>query len=554
MLALVLAACVAAAVAGVCLATAVLPGFNDAFMYMSLGEHLARGEGYRSSTFMLPDLIQPPLYPIGIAAGLFVTRSPLAVAVAIQCACAALSVVGLVHLHRWLWGDRGWFFTAVVASSCPVLGLSGMLGSEPLFCCLVIGSFTLAIAGYRTQSAGLVALSALLAGLSVLTRPEGLLVAALVVALPLASAGPPVRRGIRAAIALGMVAAVLTPYALFLHARLGYYTVTPKAVFNMTQAELLQDLEWRPDQVAFLARDARITNALMPDLRNLVLTEKFLHPEIDVRHLFPVHPHHPVLAVLQSLPGTLRLIAWMGVKRLGLLHPVFVALSVLAVVRGFRAARLDWPLLALVGLIASNVIPSILRGLVTEARFLAAATLLCAPLVGRGASLFTEFVRERVPWTPRWTRTVPIGVGLALVVVSLPPLVALARDSGSGGDHTAAIRAGEACVRELPRGARIMSLNVRCPYLVHGTHFPFPYVESPGELASYLEQNAIGFVELNVDDASHHVSPVIRALTTQAGLPDEWTPIGDPAARFRLFRIGRVGLSDEPTPRADTRP
>jgi hypothetical protein len=544
---LVLAACVAAAVAGVCAATAVLPWFNDAFMYMSLAEHLARGEGYRSSTFMLPDLIQPPLYPMVIAAGLFVTRNALAVAVAVQCGCVALSVVGLVQLHRWLWGNHGWVFTAVIASCCPVLGLSGMLASEPVFCCLLIWSFTLAIAGYKTQSPGRAAVSALLAGLSVLTRPEGLALAVLVIALPLCSAGPPLRRGARAAIALGVVASVLTPYALFTHAHLGYYTLTPKADYNVTLAELLQDIEWRPDQAGIRARDARIISALMPDHRNLVLTEKFLHPEIDVRPLFPLRTHHPIRALLRSLPGALRLLLWMGVKRLGLLHPAFVALSAFAFVRGFRAARFNWPLLALVALIAVNLIPSVLRDFIMEARFLAAATLLCAPLIGRGASLLIDFARDRLPSTPGWTRALPIGVGLALIGVSLPPLVALAGDSGSGGDHTAMVEAGKTCVHDLPQGARIASLNVRCPFLVNGTHFLLPYVESLGELTSYLDQNDVEFVELNVDDASRHVSPVIRALTTQAGVPGEWTLIGDPLAHFRLFRIRRARLSAEPS-------
>jgi hypothetical protein len=547
---LVLAACVAVAVTGGCLATAVLSKFNDAFIYMSIAEHLARGEGYRSSSFMLPELIEPPLYPLLIAAGLLVTRNPFAVTIAIQCGCAALSVVGLVHLHRWLWGDTGWRFTAVVAAFCPALGLAAMLASEPIFCCLLVWSFTLAVAGYHTQKASRVFLSALLAGLSVLARPEGLALTGLIVVMPLFAAGSLARRSANSAIAAGTAAALLVPYVLFVHSHLGYYTVTPKVVFNLTQAHLLEDIEWQPEELGIRSRDARITAALMPDHRELVLTEKFLHPEIDVRSLFPLRPHHPWLSLLRSLRGGLRIFVWVGVKRLGILNPLLVALTVLAAVRGLRATRFNWPMLALIGLIAANLVPSLVRGFIVESRFLAGATLLCAPLVGYGASLLLDLARRRLPSTPGWTNASAVGVGLLLAGVSLPPLVALAHESGSGGDSSAMREEGEACVRLMPQGATIASLNFRCPFLVHGTHFLLPYVQSIGELSSYLDQHAVSYVEVDRDAVAQHVSRVIRDLGTQGGLPG-WTPLGDTTGQLLFFHIERNRPSDEPSPRGD---
>src|SRR3712207_4173491 len=89
---------------------------QDAVHYLSIAEHLARGEGYRSAIHLFPDLMQPPLFPLLIAGFMKVLGSSLLAARVVVVLSELGTLLLLYRIHTQVFGARGRVFTALCAA------------------------------------------------------------------------------------------------------------------------------------------------------------------------------------------------------------------------------------------------------------------------------------------------------------------------------------------------------------------------------------------------------------------------------------------------------
>jgi hypothetical protein len=484
----------------VCILLEPVPYYNDAFIYLSLGEHLAHGQGFHSSLFIFHDLIQPPLYPLAIAAGALVT-TPLRAAIAITVLSWALTIPALVRIHVGLFGRRGWHVVAASVAVFPMLSLSSILVTEPLFVCLTAWSVAFAFEAVEADRVRPALLAGLLIGLSILARPEGVLTAAVLGGLGLA------RRRWRFVVAAPLVASTLVlPYGLFLYSQLGYLTIIPKVRFNQPYAEALRRVDWPADQAAMPRRDQRITTTLMADHTNLVLPYAFTHPEFDPLSQFPLRENSEGLAsrVRDGLAAA-RLILWTGVKAIGFWNPLALLVMLLALRRRPRDR-----VIATVALVAILLVPSLSSALNLETRFLTVSSVLSLILLGGGIAPAQDWLTKRLPWRPL--------LPMLVVAVYAGFLVRAAHPRDRENERVL----GERCQRLIPTGANVMSHNARCAYLIHGSYFLLPYAEDQKTLTDYIANHGIDYAVLDEDNDATNPSPVIRDLHDHSTWPPSW--------------------------------
>jgi hypothetical protein len=174
---------------GVVVATPDFEPINDAASYVEHAESISAGHGYPPSSIVpgggQPSAYRPPGWPYllgGVYAlvGHDVTAARIAQAALVGVAGVALA--GLVAFQ--LWGTGVALLTLGFAAVYPplVVSASGLL-SEPLFVALELGAVAAVLAHRRSGGLRWVAAAGALAGLAILTRPNGV-----VLLLPLALA------------------------------------------------------------------------------------------------------------------------------------------------------------------------------------------------------------------------------------------------------------------------------------------------------------------------------------------------------------------------------
>jgi 4-amino-4-deoxy-L-arabinose transferase-like glycosyltransferase len=196
---------------------------HDPVIYLSAGDQLSRGLGYRFVTLGTTAYF-PPGFPFALAGVFWIIRhTPLPddilhAAAAFNAAMGVLAV-GLVYVlgRRLLGVATGLVAAAIVALWPNLVFHSGAILSEPLFIVLVLTA--LAVVLWQPWPAGRIPRGRLLAfgalvGIAALTRPPGLLlVFALAAAAWLGGAAP--RRALgQAAIALAVALAVIAPWTV----------------------------------------------------------------------------------------------------------------------------------------------------------------------------------------------------------------------------------------------------------------------------------------------------------------------------------------------------
>lgn len=522
-----------------CIHAAPVPYHNDAMNYISLGEHLGRGEGYTSSLRMFPVLIQPPLYPALIALG-SLAGSGVTSAVAVCALASALTVVAVDRIHRTVWPSLSSVPAAALTAVHPFVAFAGALTSEPVFLACLSWATALGLAAVVHKSARRAAGAGALLALGLLTRPEAVLTAAVLATLfTLAPSGPRLRHraGLVAAL-LGGAALLVVPYGLYLRSELGFFSVLPKVRYNTQFPTLVEHMEWQPDQTPDQARDLRVAHALMPDDATFVLDYAFYHPDFDPRSMFPQRAEGGAAGLAPLLHGA-RVVAAYAIRHVGFLNPLALVAAAFAVARGVfgRASTprgvgtpplTRWLVGALVALVGAHLVPPLISGADFEARYLAPSALFSAPLVAAGAVQLFDRLR-------RPSQRVRTLLAAALLVAVHGPLTArlvhLILREGSRVDGPTLLAATAVCERVLPEGARVASENARCPFLRRGTYFMMPYVESTEQLQAYFAHHAIEYAIFDGDHLLKNPSRVLRGLRDRSRWPPTFRLLGEITAR-----------------------
>jgi 4-amino-4-deoxy-L-arabinose transferase-like glycosyltransferase len=204
-------------------ATRTPVALHDPTIYLSAGDQLSRGLGYRYVDLGVSAYF-PPGFPFALAAVFSLVRhSPLPENLAREAAVfntvCLLVAVGLVYAFgRRLIGTGAALVAAAIVAFLPNLVFyGGTILSEPLFIALSLGALAILLwspwEGGRVPRGRLIAFG-LLAGLAALTRPVGLLLpVALVAATWIGGAGP--RRALaQGGIALAAALVVIVPWTI----------------------------------------------------------------------------------------------------------------------------------------------------------------------------------------------------------------------------------------------------------------------------------------------------------------------------------------------------
>lgn len=531
--------------------------FQDAVHYFSLAEHVSRGDGYRSAMYLWPDVMQPPLYVLCVAAGVKLGASAITSGIVVCAIAAGLAVVPLAAVHRALWGTRrGVFVACALAAVYPNVATYSLLTLEALFTLLVLSSVAATLRALRTTRARDAALAGVFVGLAFLTRPEAVVTFA---ALVSAAALFPLRGGgakTKLALVGALAAATLTlvaPYAAFMHAETGRFDVMPKVTYNRMFADAYDHMIWPPDQAALTARDQRIVYALMPDDATFRILYAFDHPSYDFAAQFP---RQGAKSKLHALVGGARAVVIDGVRASGLFHPLTLAVLAFALLAAFRKGGADraspspqgalapsraaFALTAWVAL--AHLAPCVLAGDDYQTRFAAPTMALVLPLLSGGAVALADALTARLG-PPSWRTLGTFGVGLVLVALDLTLTRHVLRESLSEPERIRQIE--EACLRFVPRGARVAADTARCAYLRGGEAVQLPYVESLASFERYLTAHRVDYVILDARTLAKNPSATLRALADPHALPPELEPVGviDEAGRpIRVLRVGARAL------------
>ena len=164
---------------------------------------------------------RPPGYPYALAAPELIARwtgaDPLTMARAFQVLLGVLDVALTGLLARMLWGPRvGLFALGLAAVYVPFVLISGTLIGEPLFVALMLGAVCAVLRWRCRRNPPMLLAAGVLAGLSALTRSNGVVVVLAVALLVLTADGyrQALRRAPSALLLLAVAAVTVAPWTI----------------------------------------------------------------------------------------------------------------------------------------------------------------------------------------------------------------------------------------------------------------------------------------------------------------------------------------------------
>lgn len=208
---------------------------DDQAHYITSGINLVGGHGFTNPDGE-PETWFPPLYPLLIGLVTVATGDGLVAAKLLSLVFSAVWVVAVYRAGRSIAGDAAGLAGAVILIALPVRALFSVLSmSQALFSALLWSAAALHVADLEDRRPTTAPLVALLLGLASLTRPEGLLPAALFIADRAARtwAASPGRALRHAGLMAAVMAVVLLPYSVFLYRATGTLAVTGKSSINL---------------------------------------------------------------------------------------------------------------------------------------------------------------------------------------------------------------------------------------------------------------------------------------------------------------------------------
>jgi 4-amino-4-deoxy-L-arabinose transferase-like glycosyltransferase len=474
------------------------PRFSDAYSYLLIARSVAAGEGFDTGGSQHPSLTRSPLYPLLLAAASKVAPSTESAAWVLSLVLGALSAIPLAWLARRM-GGRGSAVAAFGLASVSCLVASAGWGlPEPLYLLLFLSAASVTWSASRAPTRARGALAGLLAGLTALTRPEGVVWIA-ILPLWLLAGTPAVAARLKGRLAAAgsawaLALAAYAPYALWASLSLGRFEPAPGITYlrdmrTVSDVYGLRDASTPPKDWTERARF--VTDA---SHRELLLNAWFLE-----RRLAPPDPRFADVSRATERPGQSPLsvgavrrrrnIALGNLERVPaalfrehLLPVVPVALGAAGLVslvrrRRFRAlAFLAWIFAGTLAPFASHV----------EERFLYAPFAVGLAVAALGWGALDRSIRGSLP-----SRIVAHSVLLAAIAL------AVARHPFPGHDARAEFlaqrRLGSEIARALPPGP-VLAVRPAVPYWAHRPYRPIPLGRPEDVLAFARAQGAVAIV------------------------------------------------------------
>ncbi len=427
---------------------------NDASAYLESGRNLVEGRGFvRDGGF--PELHFPPVAPVLLGGAWRLTGSPRLALTAVTFLTSTLCLLPLSALARRIGGDRAGLAACWVGALAP--GITSIPanaggGSETLYLLFLLTLLWLVSTLPSRAGAGVwatAALAGLAAGALYLTRPEGLLLVLVVVAVLVLTSGVlgdlRRRRASRRSLArqlgppalvLLVLAACMAPYLAFLHAHTGTWELTAKTHDADIEAwrsvaegdrrgrdRVLYELD--DSGLAFVERSESLASLARQDLHGYAGIVRTNASQLWSEYAVP-RPGAPVPSTswaLLPLPLTL-LAAWAAWRH-----------------------RRDPTVLALCGVV--GLATATCLGFFVQSRYLVPAVGVLAVLAGVGLAELR----------PRWRR---VGVAAAVALLVVPVLVDVPRDDGIFATREPVEHqlAGEWLADNTPVGSRIMTRSL----------------------------------------------------------------------------------------------
>lgn len=209
----------------------------DSGGYERLAVNLLAGHGFSTSAEapFLPDSVRTPVYPVFVAAVYAACGAkPLWVAVA-QAALSALTCVLTYGLGQELLADRQALLGGLLlAGSLGSVVYSLYLLTETLFTLLLLGILYLVVLYNRRRRACLLVAASVLLGLATLCRPVSLYFPVMVAAMVLGVHRSDFRKGILAAVAVGIIfVATITPWLARNYVVFGRLCLSSISAYNL---------------------------------------------------------------------------------------------------------------------------------------------------------------------------------------------------------------------------------------------------------------------------------------------------------------------------------
>ena len=210
--------------------------------YITIARGIISGQGFTGLDTRYPDIIQPPLYPMLLAAAFLLPGPELALARGVSAMMGALLVLTGGAIARRTMGDRTARRTGWIIAFYPLLAhISGVAITESTFTALVTGSLLVlwtaldAPAGSMRRFIHMTGVGLML-GLAYLTRPEGLAyvaAAAFIVVMTAILSSAPLAARARGALAIVWLligfSLAATPYLVWVRSQTGRWLLSPKA-------------------------------------------------------------------------------------------------------------------------------------------------------------------------------------------------------------------------------------------------------------------------------------------------------------------------------------
>jgi 4-amino-4-deoxy-L-arabinose transferase-like glycosyltransferase len=461
---------------------------EDGAEYARIALNLLSGHGYvglRGTTMF----VFPPLYPLAIAAIFPLAHNAVQAGLAVSLLSGAALIFPIYGIAATCYGRRAGFTAALLTAVLPFLvQLSSVVLADSLFLTLATaGTFFLLRTANDKRAVDAVACGASFA-LAYLTRPEGLLLELLALAVIVAAFVPRTterRRIIPLVLAAALPFAVLaSPYVVFLSSHAGHLRVEGKSILNL-------DIGLRMDRgMSYVVAADAIDDSLAQ-----------IGPEIRQDYYFePAGRTQPPLATIlafgtHNLVRHVREIAHVAASRLcGTV--LFALLAIVGFVAGPWSKRRTWNQAILV---ANGVVFAIALASVYHFwdRYFIGFVPLLIVWAANGIEALTRAATARS--TARWLRVAPAALaGAFLVVLVFSMKISFADDATNNAEE----QAGLWLAQHGGAGSRILSISDQAPFYADGTWFMLPYAPSDDAARRYVQKIHPDFVVLDREFAA----------------------------------------------------
>lgn len=476
----------------------------DAANYARIAQNLHDGLG-NVTLRGVPNVLHAPLYPLLIAALLFIVRSPIVAGIALSMACGTLLVVFVYRFTSAIAGARAAVVAGLLAALHPLMIDASIVPlSEALFVVLTFAGLDTLVRALQRQSVPGLAVAGLCFGGGYVTREEGLAyvviaaVAIIVVALHVRAS----LRTIAVQLAVLLVPFILCamPYIAFLSHELGHPAIEGKSVSNFGIAVPMSR------GISYVAA----ADAIGPHLEDVGVEMGPSYPFSDARVPLP-SVHERFQLALQAAPHHVAdLLDVLGAKRNG--SPLFLVFALIGAVWQLRSRSSGYALLLAAALLAEFT--ALLSIYHFWDRYADPFVALLLPWTACGIVLVARWVTRRFAGIPS-SRLLAAGISLAFVVGTLWYTSTVVELRRTAVDPTLFRDAGAWIATHGPRNAVVMAVDPLTAYYGDGIWRALPDTTAPIALR-YITSRGPTYVVVGTLFADRTYLPVWAA----SGIPD----------------------------------